>query len=843
MNHRSDGVRTFARAAAQSPHLAARTGKAFPGRTALCCAILAILATGHAQAAADNTTAADTSADTAAESTRAGNLPEKTQTLNEIQVTATKRTTSLQKTPVAISVLNADLLEKEHVSNVTDITKLVPGFAATTEGDHGVTTLTLRGIGNDSAKTEYADPEVALFVDGVYTPRAEAAAGLLMDLQSIEVLRGPQGTLWGRNSTVGAANFQTAKPEFGDFYGYAQMEVGNYGHVGLRAAVNVPVSDTFAFRVAVAQEKHDGYVDYQSPNGQLPSVAAQQAAYIAGGGTAATFKPIDPNIYVTSGPKYSSQDQTAVRVSTLWTPSDKLTWNLSFEYFQDRGTPSANLMQNPRPGQDFWSELVDTAPTLHRNSYALRSRVDYTINDSMELSYIAGYSKFDGSSTYDQDGGAQLPTSFATGGGFQNDRTNWSKYKSNSHELDLKSTGDNTIDWILGLYYAAEDNGIRFDIPIFNGTPQGTVGWQGSFIQPKETVNSYAGFGQAIWHLNDAMRLTFGARYTHDEKKNEGGRNYGWAYDASVPQVPITPGLNPADPNSGFNVSAKNDGTYKANKPTWLLRADADLSSTAMVYASVSTGYKSGGLQDGGVPYKGESLLNYEAGIKMSFLDHHLTWNSAIYHEDFKDFQLAAPITFVDGSHGLGFSNVKGTTKVTGIESELAAQLSDEDKLTFIASAIPQKKLGSLIYAGSNDYGGLPACPAASGIGSCMDVTGHDLAHAPDFSATLIYERKFTFSNGGYLVPRFSGHYETDSWLSTFNLGSGDQQKAYFRGDLSARYTNANSKWWAGVYINNFTDVKVRTNAGRGVAPDGSYIYTSQYMAPRTFGVNFGVNF
>jgi iron complex outermembrane receptor protein len=595
--------------------------------TALYAAILTVLAAGTAVAAEG--VSAETAADAAADSTKAGNLPEKTRTLDEIQVTATKRETPLQKTPIAISVLGSDLLEKERVSNVTDITKLVPGFAATTEGDHGVVTLTLRGIGNDSAKTEYADPEVALFVDGVYTPRAEAAAGLLLDLQSIEVLRGPQGTLWGRNSTVGAANFQTAKPEFGELNGYAQMEVGDYAHLGLRAAVNVPVSDTFAFRVAVAQEQHDGYVSYQSPNGQLPSVASQQTAYIASGGTLATFKPIDPNIYVTSGPRYNSQDQSAARVSTLWAPNDKLTWNLSFEYFRDRGTPDANLMQDPRPGEKFWSALIDTAPSLDRSSYALRSRVDYELNDAMAFSYIAGFSKFNGSSSYDQDGGASVPTSFATGANYQDDRTNYSHYRSSSHEFDLKSTGDNTIDWILGLYYAAEDNSIRFDIPIFNGTPQGTVGWQGSFIQPKETVNSYAGFGQAIWHINDHMRLTFGARYTHDEKENDGGRNYGWAYDATVPQVPIAPGLNPADPNSGFSVSAKNDGKYSASKPTWLLRLDADVASNIFVYASVSTGYKSGGLQDGGVPYKGESLTNYEAGIKLTFLDHRLTWNSA----------------------------------------------------------------------------------------------------------------------------------------------------------------------------------------------------------------------
>ena len=764
------------------------------------------------------------------------------QSLDTVQVTATKRETPLQKTPVAVTAISPETLDKERVMTVQDITHLVPSFAATAEGDHDVVTLTLRGVGNDSAKTEYADPEVALFVDGVYTPRAEAAASLLLDLDSVEVLRGPQGTLWGRNSTVGAVNFQTAKPVLGDQFGYAQFEFGDYNHVGMRGAVNVPLSSTFAFRVALAQEQHDGYVDYQNPNPQLPSIASQQAAYLASGGTAATFRPIDPHLYVTQGQKYNAQDQSAARLSTLWVPSDRFTWNLSFEYFRDRGTPNANLMQTPRAGQDFWSTLADTAPFLDRDSYALRSRMDYVISDYMTLSYIAGFSKYQGSSDYDQDGGTLVPTSFATGSTFQEDRTNESHYRSNSHELDLKSTGDNTLDWILGLYYAAEDNSIRFDIPIFNGTSQGTVAWQGSFIQPSETVNSYAGFGQATWHLSDRLRLTGGVRWTHDEKENTGGRNYGWQYNPDVPQIPIATGTIPGA-DTGFGVTAHNDGKYDASKATWLVRVDADLAENALVYGSVSTGYKSGGLQDGGVPYKSETLTNYEAGIKLSFLDHHLTWNSAVYHEDFKNFQLAAPITFIDGSHGLGFSNVQGTTKVTGIETELAAILGEADRVNLVLSAIPQKKLGTLLYAGSNDYGGLPPCPAASGIGSCLDISGNDLAHAPSWSGTLIWEHTFTLGNGARLAPRISGHAESASWLSPFNLGDGDKQKSYFRGDLSMRYTPSGARWWAGAYVDNFTDEKVRTNAGRTALSNGQFIYTSQYLPPRTFGVNFGVDF
>ena len=140
-------------------------------------------------------------------------------------------------------------------------------------------------------------------------------------------------------------------------------------------------------------------------------------------------------------------------------------------------------------------------------------------------------------------------------------------------------------------------------------------------------------------------------------------------------------------------------------------------------------------------------LVNYEVGSKFAFFYGHMTWNSAIYYEAFKNFQLSAPIVYPDGNHGLGFSNVGGTTKVLGFESELAYQTTD-DRFNLIFSAIPKKKLGTLVYAGSNDYQGLPACPPASNL-TRANVTGNDLPHAPDVSLTAIYEHTFHLGNGG----------------------------------------------------------------------------------------------
>ena len=757
--------------------------------------------------------------------------------LQEVTVTATKRTTSLQNTPLAVTALSSAELEKAHVQTVEDIVHLVPSFQATSEGDHGVITMTLRGIGNDSAKTEYADPEVALFIDGIYAPRAEGAASLLFDLENIEVLRGPQGTLWGRNSTVGAVNMQTAKAEIGSTFGNVETGLGSYNRLGTRGAFNIGISDNFALRAAFVHEQHDGYVSYQAaPKIALADqkTAAQPAIdafNLAHPTETISFKPIDPNSFVQGGPKYNSQDQSAARLSFLWKPVRGVTWNASYEKFVDHGTPNLNLMQTPRAGEKFWSALVSVKPYLDRDVNTVRSRVNWDLSDYLQLNYTAGYSNFKGSSDFDQTAGASVPTSFLTGATVQENRTNWSHYKNYSHEVQLQSSGKHELDWILGAYYAAENNGIRFDIPIMNGTQQGTVSWQGSFIQPKETVASEAVFGQATWNVADKLHLTGGARFTHDDRKNEGGVNWGWTGSATASQLPIDPGTNPADLGTAFS-GAPNDGHYTGHKVTWLARANYDVDKNFLVYASVSTGYKSGGLQDGGNHYGPETLLNYEVGTKNTLFDGSVHFNNSLYYENFKDFQFSAPVTNPDGSHGLFTSNADGA-KVYGFESELAANITKDDNIS-LSAAYMHTKLGYLI-AGSNDYS-LPAC-ADTRISTCLDVTGHRLPHAPTVSGQAQYEHAFHFADGSKLSPRVSFHYESSTWLSVFNLGSGDQQKSYTRTDLGLRYQAAKD-WYVDAFVQNVEDGRIKTNAANGTG-----VWESQYLAPRTFGINAGISF
>ena len=803
------------------PTPGARAPSIFRSSTHLTPIALAVLALAASSGAHAQTTAANPPAPTVVTDGP----------IAEVFVTATKRSTSLQRTPVAVTALNAAALDDAHVQTIQDVVNLVPGFQATGQGDHGVITMTLRGVGNDSAKTEYADPEVATFIDGVYSPRPEGASALLFDLDSIEVLRGPQGTLWGRNSSVGAVNMQTAKPVIGSTSGSVEAGIGNYNRLGARGAVNVPLSDTAALRIAFVHEQHDGYVDYQTL--PIPSQESQRAAFIAGGGNPTAFQPINPNLFVVNGPKYSAQDQSALRLSLLWKPVPAMTWNIAYEKFADRGTPSMNLLQTPRAGTDFWSTLADTAPSLKRDTNSVRSRIDYAISPDLGLAYIAGWSRFSGSSTFDQDGGTMVPTSFATGATYQANNTVSSNYTNYSHEVELQSVGKKDLDWLVGLYYANEKNDIRFDIPVFNGTQQGTVAWQGSFIQPKETVDSSAAFGQATWNVGDSLHLTGGARYTSDKRTNVGGNGYTWNYDASVPQVPVSPSIDPTRPGQGYNPGVpSNDGVYKGNKATWLARVSYDLDRQNMVYASVSTGYKSGGLQDGGRPYGAETLTNYEIGSKHAFMNGAVKWNNALYYEKFKDFQFSAPVTNPDGSHTLVTNNAEGAD-IYGFESELAARLSADDKVQ-VTFAWTHAKLGHLI-GGSNDYS-LPKCDVP-GIGTCLDVTGNRMPHAPNVSMQFQYQHVFHLADGASLTPRLSTHYETSSWLSVFNLGEGDRQKAYTRSDIGLRYAKPHS-WWVDAFVRNVGDNKVKTSAMNGF---GAWV--AQYLPPRTIGINSGIDF
>ncbi|HEX7799372.1 MAG TPA: TonB-dependent receptor [Asticcacaulis sp.] len=789
---------------------------ALAATTALIC--LSATASAFAQAAAPDTSATPKNGSASDDST-------------VVVVTATKRATKLQDTPIAISAFSQAQLSQNHVRDVTDLAAFVPSVAFTRQGDQAAIMVTMRGIGNDSAFTEVADPEVAIYVDGVYSARAQGASVLMYDMNRVEVLRGPQGTLFGRNATVGAINLITAKPDLSGYSASAEVTMGNYARFGVQGVVNMPLSDTFGLRAAFISDRHDGYIDYQ-PAPNVPGV--------------------NPSAFVTSGKKYYAGDQRSARLSALWKPSDRFTWNLAVEGYQDTGSPVLALLQTPRAGTKRWSAQIDTAPEQDRHSIALRSQIDWNFSDNVGLTYITGVSRISGGGDSDADVGATPPTVADPNpqGAFNENRTVWSQYDSTSHEVQLKSLGTQTVDWILGAYYSHEVNAIRFDIDQRNGYRDGTYAWAGSFIQAHREINSSAAFAQGVWHVNDRLRLTAGLRYTQDSKQDVGGRNvtsncpantdcsdypgiFDLAPDATAQQLVAALGQT----GQVFAIS-DNDVKHSWSKMTWLLRADADLWKGTMGYVSVGTGFKGGNIEDGGFTAGPETLTNYEVGTKSTLFGGKATLNLAAYSEDFVGYQVNQVVTLRDASGNtlstsLRTVNAKGA-KAYGFEAEFNARLTPVDHLQITLDA-QHTELEDLLTIDNRIYDGADFAHA-------QQLKGNELPHAPHLAGTIGYDHVFALGSGAAITPRFTTHFEDKSWLSYFNVPTYDEQKAYTKSDLSLKYDEPDRRWSLEAFVLNVEDATIKTNSGT-FGPIGAKVWTSVYAPPRTWGVRLRASF
>jgi iron complex outermembrane receptor protein len=759
--------------------------------------------------------------------------------LEEVIVTATKRETNLQETPVAITAFSQSALDQNLVVDITDAAKFVPGVAFASHGDQAAVTITMRGIGNDSAFTELDSPEVATYINGVYSPRSQGTSTLLYDMDRVEVLRGPQGTLFGHNSTVGVIDLFTAKPQIGVFTGSAEVNAGDYNSFGTRGMVNIPVNDTLAFRIAYASQKHDGYVSFQP----IPSEFSTNPVFSSPPNT----HGLNTTAYITTGQQYFSEDRTSYRLSGRWLPIEGLSWDLSFENYVDKGIPEAPLMQSPRPGNPLLSILASFPPANDLRSNNLRSNISWNINNYLNLTYIAGKSHLSHTENAQDDAGIAIPTSPSTpgGGALQDAQTVYSDFDSYSNELQLKSTGTHTIDWIVGLYAFRERNGIRFDINQYNGYSGGTFNWAGAFIQPDRSQEDRSEFAQAVWHVTDQFRLTGGLRDSFDDERDIGGRNI--TFNGCPPPMvsncgPFTYGLSLAELQANNYAVSNNDAYTSSHKLTYLARADFNVTPDILTYASVGTGYHPGRIEDGGTHDNPETLTNYEIGEKSTLLDGRVTANVALYYEDFKGYQVTSVVTKRDPNGNILATqtkqvNAQGATGY-GLEFELAAKPTALDTVQ-LASAIEKTKMQNLLTVDSRLYSLNPANPLAN----VANIAGNELPHAPRFSVTLGYDHAFPLPNGDSLLPHVAFHYETRSWLSYYNetvpvagVAGWDQQNAYTRTDFTLTYRGGGEhKYEVQGYVQNIENKDVKTNSDIYKVAGVNYP-VALYMPPRTFG-------
>ncbi|NJO12293.1 MAG: TonB-dependent receptor, partial [Gammaproteobacteria bacterium] len=383
------------------------------------------------------------------------------------------------------------------------------------------------------------------------------------------------------------------------------------------------------------------------------------------------------------------------RLTALFAPNAAWTFTGAVDYFSDAGTGNLALMQNPRPGQKRFSALVDTAGFLDQENLAYRLRADFRPTDAFEVSYIGGWAKLTRSNDSDNDAGA-IP-------GFkQEHRTEGSRFESYSHELAVKSSGDSNFQWIAGAFLMHEDNAIRFDIDfsrvappadltqpiVVNPSMPADTAWALSFVQPQRTLDSQAAFAQGTLGLTGSLRVTAGARYTEEEKEDSGGRNFVCPdFNATIAQGGRLLGRGGAITPDNCRVFGVNDGKTKDDKVTWLGRLEYDFNPDLLSYVSVSTGFKSGGLSDGGRRHLPEELTNYELGLKSELIKNVLTLNVSAFFMDYQDMQVSAVERLPSGQQQLVTSNA-ASASIKGVEAEFVWRPTPNDSLSGFASVL-----------------------------------------------------------------------------------------------------------------------------------------------------------
>ena len=545
--------------------------------------------------------------------------------LADVVVTAQKISQPASKTPLAITAINGDDLRAAGATNATGLTSLIPNVFIS-QGNNASTDISIRGIGSTNS-TEVGDPAAAFNVDGVYLGRPQSAGATFYDLERIEVLRGPQGTLYGRNATAGAINLITKKPT-SKFAAEANLSLGNFGLKNLEAMINAPVNETIAIRAVVSATKRDGYlVTAGAPN---------------------TFAKNRDDV-----------DNTSARVHGLFkfNSDNRLLVTLDSSTNKGAGPGSVPLATFQNNSGEAQRTVLNNKNQGERDDESTGISAEFTSNLSFaEFTYLGARRTF-GRNNQSSTG----PVSSITD----------SDFSQTSHELRLASNSKGPLTWVGGLYLYKERGNID---ATFGINPFGAANPGLRFIQNPVTSDSKALFGQITYAVLDGVRITGGLRTTSDEKARDGKLSSG----AGI----ITAGINKA------NVSYKQN-TWKLGTDFDISANVLGYAHVATGYKA--GGYFDGNNATGDNTYRPELLTSFEAGIKGKFLDNRLRVSAAVFSYDYKDLQVSyVAINPLTNSAGTITTNAaKATNK--GLELEGKFAVTDSGTLNFALGFLDAK--------------------------------------------------------------------------------------------------------------------------------------------------------
>lgn len=714
--------------------------------------------------------------------------------LAEIIVTAEKRSTNLQRTPIAVTALTDDTLQRQQIRALTDIASLVPGFQMGDSG--GYAQITVRGIGISNF-VPLAESAVALNTNEVYVSRPIAQLAGLYDTGSIEVLRGPQGTLYGRNATAGSVNVTTTRPTR-NWSGYANMSYGNYNNMRLEGAVGGPlIDDKLLFRIAGFVETRDGYgknivtgrdVDDREARGIRGTIVFQPTGDIKATIIGEYYKQRDHG----GGLHYFGAAGLSGLPGALGLPP----------LFQLLGGYSANDPYDIANGRDpeFMLRTKSLTGILEwsRGPFSLKSITGYRDQDSLIVTPL--------------DGGSTYNSVFISGEpAHQFSEELQAHYDSSRVHLTLGGYVFEEHDDYSPATVAFSNTLLNLGFPTLPQRPTDGFVHFGE-IGGRLKTKAKALFAQGTFEIVDGLSITGGIRYS-SERKTLLQR---YAIDLYQPYT----GDN--SPPPGVAVPGK---TFHSTTPK--IGIQYQITPRVLAYATYAKGFKSGGFDPGADPsvvaqgFRPEKLTDYEGGIKSSFLDNRVRLNLSGFYYDYSDLQVLQVVGVA-----VATSNA-GSARIYGAEAELNAAVTSS--LTINANA-------AWLHARYRRYVGPdPAQPLAADV----DFSGKRLNNAPDFRAHIDAAYRWDLADGN-AVFKIEGDYSSKIYFSPINIDL-IGQKAYAKGNAFATYT-ANAGWHVTAFVRNFTDKAVRTSAIVNTPLVGNPVQGS-YAPPRTYGIEIGYKF
>ncbi len=720
--------------------------------------------------------------------------------LEEILVTASKRTESVQDLAMTVTAFSEQKIQDANIISATDLAILAPSLTITVNTQPNTAAFRIRGIG--TSQTDIAlEPSVGLFVDDVYLPRSGLGMSDLNDIERIEILHGPQGTLYGKNTNAGAVSIFTKRPNREEFEAYAEATLGDYDMQRFTVAASGPISDVLAYRISGTTHERDGYFDNGGTGGDL-----------------------------------NDADEWNVQGKLLFEPTDSLSVLVNSSYVErdmrccaadaEHGeTVNPALIEQgfaPDKNDPFdFETAVDVENAFFIDSFSLSMVIDYS-RDWGEIKSITAYGESEGGNTYDIDR-SQLDVMSYIGAVSDGD--------SFSQEVRFTSPAGETIEYQIGAFYFQSQtiggDGSPFvflgDDFISQGQQQelfldllppgvpnvAFIGQPGDNLAADVTLDTrnYALFGQSTWNITDAWRVTGGLRWTDEEKDAD--------LLVEINSTSLAQTLVGTSFLATVSTAIDEEFTRSSSEVDWMLMTSYDLAEDTIVFATAATGSKSGGFNTvNGTPdqreFEDESTMSYELGIKSTVLDQRLRVNASAFLTEIDDYQFQRQ---VEAGIGTIVSN-QAEVEVSGIDLEVTAV-----PLPFLTLS------AGLMYL--FDYQ-ITAGPQE----------GDDLAFTAEYSANLGATFVFPLADGAVYLRTDYSYMDDHRTGSGQDIGERDIQD---REDLNAKLGWRNENWNISVWGKNLTDDEYAglTAATFPVTTMNAYFL----VPPRTYGATLRYDF